>query len=129
MTQYLLYLSYMLAGTLLAAVFSIVYLRFTPVRELRQIQQGNVACALSFGGALIGFCIALVSAMTHSLGIGNFIAWGIGAAVVQIGVYLAASKIISNVSAELERGNVAVGTLCCAMPVAIGLLNAACLVD
>ena len=55
LSQYLLYLQYMLAGIAMTVVFGAVYLRITPVEELRLIKNGNLACALSFGGALVGF--------------------------------------------------------------------------
>ncbi|MCG7656690.1 DUF350 domain-containing protein [Wielerella bovis] len=129
MLQYLYYLVYMFTGMLMTILFAIAYVRITPARELYLIQQGNLACALSLGGAIIGFCIALVSAMTHSFSLLNFVLWGLGASVVQIGVYFAASKIIRNVANELENNNVAVGAFCCALSIAIGLLNAACLVS
>ena len=67
--NYLLYIGYMLASVAMAVLFSFTYLLTTPARELHLIKQGNVACALSFGGALVGFCLALASAMTHSLNI------------------------------------------------------------
>lgn len=127
--NYALYLAYMLASIVMAVLFSAAYLRITPVDELANIRQGNLACALSFGGALVGFCFALVSAMTHSMGVADFAMWGFCAAIVQIVMYFAAAKMVPNVSDELESNNVAVGTLCCALSLAIGLLNAACLVD
>ena len=55
LSQYLLYLQYMLAGIAMTVVFGAVYLRITPVEELRLIKNGNLACALSFGGTLVGF--------------------------------------------------------------------------
>ena len=50
-----------------------------------------------------------------------------GAAVIQILVYFAATKIIPQANEELVNNNVAVGALFGAISVAIGLLNAACL--
>ena len=129
MIQFFWYIGYMATGIVMTILFAIAYCHITPVRELELIKQGNLACALSLGGAIIGFCIALVSAMTHSLGLFNFVLWGLGAAVVQITVYFAASLLIRNVSNELEYNNVAVGAFYCTISLAIGLLNAACLVD
>ena len=48
LSQYLLYLQYMLVGIAMTVVFAAVYLRITPVEELRLIKNGNLACALSF---------------------------------------------------------------------------------
>ena len=125
--QYWLYLQYMLVGSVMMVMFGVVYLRITPAEELRLIKNGNLACALSFGGALVGFCLALAASISQSVNFPDFILWGMGAAVIQILVYFAATKIIPQVNEELVNNNVAVGALFGAISVAIGLLNAACL--
>lgn len=113
----------------MVGIFGFVYEKITPPKELLLIKNGNLACALSFGGAIIGFCAALVSAMTHSVGVADFILWGLLAAGVQIGLFFGVMKIIPDAVAELEANNTAVGTFLCCLSIAIGLLNAACLVD
>ena len=125
--QYWLYLQYMLVGSVMMVMFGVVYLRITPAEELRLIKKGNLACALSFGGALVGFCVALAASISQSVNFPDFILWGMGAAVIQILVYFAATKIIPQANEELVNNNVAVGALFGAISVAIGLLNAACL--
>ena len=54
---------------------------------------------------------------------------GAGAAVVQIGAYFATTRLIPDAGRELQQNNIAVGALYCALSLAIGVLNAACLVD
>ena len=125
--QYWLYLQYMLVGSVMMVMFGVVYLRITPAEELRLIKNGNLACALSFGGALVGFCLALAASISQSVNFPDFILWGMGEAVIQILVYFAATKIIPQANEELVNNNVAVGALFGAISVAIGLLNAACL--
>lgn len=125
--QYALYLQYMLIGVVMTVVFAIIYVRITPVREVALIKEGNLACALSFGGALLGFCIALASSITHSLSITDFIIWGLAAGIIQIVVYFAAARLINDGSWQLANNNVAVGALYAAMSLGIGILNAACL--
>ena len=61
LVQYGQYLQYMFASVLMLLIFGTVYLKITPVRELKLIKNGNLACALSFGGALVGFCLPLAS--------------------------------------------------------------------
>ena len=126
LSQYLLYLQYMLVGIAMTVVFAAVYLRITPVEELRLIKNGNLACALSFGGALVGFCLTLASSIAHSVSFIDFILWALAAAVIQIFVYFAATMMIKG-TAELIGNNVAVGTLFGAVSISIGILNAACL--
>ena len=127
LSQYLLYLQYMLVGIAMTVVFAAVYLRITPVEELRLIKNGNLACALAFGGALVGFCLTLASSIAHSVSFIDFILWALAAAVIQIFVYFAATMMIKGATAELIGNNVAVGTLFGAVSISIGILNAACL--
>ena len=127
LSQYLLYLQYMLVGIAMTVVFAAVYLRITPVEELRLIKNGNLACALSFSGALVGFCLTLASSIAHSVSFIDFILWALAAAVIQIFVYFAATMMIKGATAELIGNNVAVGTLFGAVSISIGILNAACL--
>ena len=123
LSQYLLYLQYMLAGVAMTVVFGAVYLRITPAEELRLIKNGNLACALSFGG----FCLTLASSIAHSVSFIDFILWGLAAAVIQIFVYFAATMMIKDATPELIGNNVAVGALFGAVSISIGILNAACL--
>ena len=125
--QYLLYLKYFGVALVMLVVFAFVYLRITPARELELIKNGNIACALSLSGAMIGFCITLVSSMLHSVGMLSFVIWGVAAAIIQILVYFAATHLIKDANAELLNNNVAVGVLFFGLSVSIGILNAASL--
>ena len=125
--QYLLYLKYFGVALLMLVVFAFAYLKITPARELELIKNGNVACALSLSGAMIGFCITLVSSMLHSVGMLSFMIWGLAAAVIQILVYFAATHLIKDANQELLNNNIAVGVLFFGLSVSIGILNAASL--
>ena len=123
--QYLLYLKYFGAALVMLVVFAFAYLKITPARELELIKNGNLACALSLSGAMIGFCITLVSSMLHSVGMLSFMIWGFAAAVIQILVYFAATHLIKDANQELLNNNVAVGVLFFGLSVSISILNAA----
>ena len=126
--EYWLYLQYMALAVVMVFAFAAVYLHCTPPAELRLIrEQGTVACALSFGGALVGFCLALAASIRQSVQVPDFVLWGLAAAVVQILVYFVATRFVRDASGELARNNVAVGAFLGAVSVSIGLLNAACL--
>lgn len=126
LSQYLLYLQYMFFGILFTAVFACVYARVTPIDEFKHIRTGNVACALSFGGALVGFCITLASSIVHSVGLLDFMIWGAAAMVVQIAVFFGITRLMGS-GKSLEENNMAAGVLQAAFSVGIGILNAACL--
>ena len=126
--EYLLYLQYLGLAIVLEAVFAAAYLHSTPNAELRLTREGNTACALSFGGALIGFSLPLAASIRQSVRLVDFILWGVVAAVIQIALsHIATRLIIRNASRELANNNTAAGTLLAALSISIGLLNAACL--
>ena len=127
--QYGLYLQYLGAALLMTVLFAVVYERITPMHEWKWIAQGNIACALSFGGAVAGFCLALASAMVHSVGFANFIVWGLVAASVQIILFAIGCRALPRLPKELEANNLAVGLFLGLWAIAVGILNAASLVD
>lgn len=76
LSQYVLYLQYLAVGIVMVVVFAAVYLRCTPAAELRLIKEGNLACALSFGGALVGFCLPLATSIANNIHLLDFMLWG-----------------------------------------------------
>ena len=125
--QYLLYLKYMGLSIIMVMAFTAIYVHTTPIKEITLIKQGNIACALSFGGAVVGFCIALASSIVHSMSIGSFVVWSIAAGMLQILIYFVISHLIKDGGQQLRDNNVAVGLLYSLLSVAIGLVNGASL--
>jgi len=74
-----LYAVHLLSAFVLLFVFAAVYLKVTPFDELALIRAGNPAATLSFGGALIGFCLTLASSIAHNSTLGEVVLWAIGA--------------------------------------------------
>lgn len=126
-SQYILYLQYIAVAIVMTGCFAFVYLKLTPLKELHLIKEGNVACALSFGGALIGFAITITSSMSTSLSLLGFLIWSLLAIIIQLMVYYVATHIIKKASIELANNNIAVGCLFAAFSIAIGLINGAAL--
>lgn len=124
---FLTYLAYFFSGLGLIAVFMVVYEWITPYAELKLIREGNMAAALSFGGALFGFVLALASSALHTNNIPQFVLWGVLAASLQVVVFLLACLLIRQVKHHIENGNVAVALALFFASVAVGLLNAAAL--
>ncbi|WP_026469920.1 DUF350 domain-containing protein [Alkanindiges illinoisensis] len=127
LTQYLLYLKYMGLSLFVLMIFAVVYVKVTPVKEITLIREGNIACALSFGGAQIGFSITLASSIMHTMNIPSFLVWSFAAALVQILIFFAGSRLIRDASMHLQNNNIAVGALFGSLSLSVGLINAACL--
>ena len=117
-----------LATTLvLLLAFTALYCLATPYSELKLIRQGNTAAAVGFGGAMIGFAIALSRAVMISGGIGETIVWGAIALAVQLAGHFLLGRFLPNLSRDIEQGGVAAGTTLAATAITLGLLNAACM--
>jgi putative membrane protein len=117
------------AGTslVLVLVFGFVYARVTPHSEFALMRQGNVAAAVSFGGAVLGFVIPLGRAVAQSTHILDMVVWAIVALVVQLLVFWIAAVALGGVSRKIEAGDLAAALFLALMSVAGGMINAACM--
>jgi putative membrane protein len=116
---------YFASGVTLTGLFLAIYLRLTPYAEMALIRAGNRAAATSLSGALLGYVIALASAIAHSVSLRDMLSWGVAALLVQAVTYLLARMVFRDLAAAIERGEVSAGILVAAMSVAAGILNAA----
>ncbi|QLI82444.1 DUF350 domain-containing protein [Chitinibacter fontanus] len=121
------YLSYLASGIAMLVVFAMLYSKITPYDELKLIREGNVAAALSFGGALIGFSFALASSAWHLNQLEFFLIWGALAGLMQILAYAFTVKCIKGMPMQIAENNVAVGVLAGGISLAVGVINAGCL--
>jgi putative membrane protein len=120
------YTAYLLTGLALLALFFVVYTRLTPYEERRHVREGNVAVAVFFSGAMLGFTATIASGILTHVNYASFVGWSISALVVQLLVYAVMDRMFPNLKQALESGNVAVGTLGGAAAFSAGLINAAC---
>lgn len=121
------YLIYLLLSGLLIIFFFAVYTRVTPFNEVLLIRQGNTAAALSLGGAMLGFSLTIASCILHTSGILQFVAWGVGALVVQLVAYIATTRFMAMSREHIESGNAAFGGILGAISLSVGAINAACI--
>ncbi|WP_410499228.1 DUF350 domain-containing protein [Chitinibacter sp. S2-10] len=121
------YFSYLASGIAMLIVFAMLYIKFTPYDEIQLIREGNVAAALSFGGALLGFSFALASSALHQNMLSFFLIWGALAGLVQILVYAFLVKCLKGMAPQIMNNNVAAGILAGSISLAVGLISAGCL--
>ena len=115
---------------LFAVAFQFVYQLVTPHNERNLIREGNVAAAVAFGGALIGYALPLASALTQAHNLAEFAAWAVLAAVIQILAFVIIRRLVfSDVGARIERGELPVAIYLAAISIAVGLINAASMTD
>ena len=111
---------YLATSVALLVVFVYIYARATPYKEFALIAHDNIAVAVTFAGAVIGFTLPLVSAIffTHSLI--EMMVWAAITCVVQLAVLLA----LRTQAKRIEEGHVCSAIMVATFSVAIGLLNA-----
>ena len=121
------FLLYFALGIAAFAAFFVIYGAATPYDELALIREGNVAAAISLGGAVLGFVLPLASAVAHSVGPVDMVVWSVIALAVQIVVYFLVSRLVPHFAEAIRAGRVAGATLLAVLALATGILNAACM--
>ncbi|MFS8933356.1 DUF350 domain-containing protein [Cupriavidus taiwanensis] len=123
----LAYLIYIVTSFAMLGLFLLVYTRVTPHREFTLIREGNIAAALSLGGAVLGFSLTLSSSIQHNATFAMFFLWAFGAFAVQVLAYLVAARALGGVSEAISSDNRGVGAVMGVISLSVGVVNAACL--
>ena len=110
-------------------VFKLLYTLVTPHDEWKLIKENqNLSAAVGFGGALIGFAIALASAATYSVSLLDFAIWGVIALIAQcLAFAIIRFGFMPRIVERIEKDEMSAGVMLGTMNIAIGLLNAACM--
>lgn len=110
-------------------IFKIVYAFVTPHDEWKLVkEQQNISAAIGFGGAMIGFSLALASAASNSLGLVDFTIWGVVAVLAQSFAFaLLRFTFMPKIAERISNNEISAGVMLAAVSVAVGLLNAACM--
>ena len=109
-------------------IFKAIYRWITPHDEGALIRAGNSAAAVALGGALLGYVIPLASALTHTVSLPEFVAWAALAGVIQIATFWIIRQVaLRDISARIEKGEIASAIYVFAISVCVGILNAACM--
>jgi putative membrane protein len=121
------YLLHLFTAVALVLAFFVVYTRVTPYDEVLLIRQGNHAAALSLGGSLLGFSATIASSLMHTMDYYQFAGWAFGALVVQLLVWVVATRLLRMAKDQIEANNCAFGGLLGAISLSIGIVNAGCI--
>ena len=118
------YALHLVAAGLLLFVFFLVYTWLMPFKEITLIRQGNVAAALTLGGALIGFSMTVASGLVHTDALGSFVGWSAAAAVIQLLTYVFVSRLLHMSKQQIEGNNIAFGVLMASISISVGAVSA-----
>ncbi len=118
---------FFLTAIAIVVLFLYLYAIVTPYDDYKLIfQENNSAAAIAFGGAVLGLCIPLYSALVSSVSYVDFIIWAIVAMVIQLLFALIVTRIKGKFSFEkqINDGVISSGVLKAFLSISIGLLNA-----
>lgn len=110
-------------------IFKLVYALVTPHYEWKLVkEEKNVAAAIGFGGAIIGFAIALGSAASNSVAVVDFAIWALVAVIAQsLAFAILRFSFMPKIAERINNNEVSAGVMLASMSIAVGLLNAACM--
>ena len=124
-----IFLIYFSVAVLLLGVFLVFYTWITPHDELALIRAGNSTAAVTLGGAIIGFALPIAAVVTQSQDIIGMGIWGMIALVIQVLLYLALRIIFPYFAKMISEDKLGVGIFSASLSVAVGILNAACMIE
>jgi len=113
------------SGLLMAAVTG--YVLFAPYGELKLVREGNVAAGIVMSGQTLALTIPLAAMLAHSVSVPDIVLWGCIAVILQLIAIVAVRLTIRNMTALVQRGEVAPALVLVGGQVAAGILNAAAL--
>lgn len=119
----LMSLSYLATALVLLACCITLYLWVTPYRELALVREGNVAAALSLGGAAIGLTLPVGSAIFFTHQLIEMVEWAAIGCIMQLALFY----LMRSHARDIQTGNVAAGLLLACLSLSTGLLVAMCI--
>jgi putative membrane protein len=124
----LAFFAYFFGAIGFVVLFCAIYTRLTPYDEFDLIvRQHNASAGLAFGGALIGFALALAGAIHNTLGIVEFGVWGLVALISQMVAYGIARLLHPGLSHAIEQNAMASAYWIASVSISAGLIAAACM--
>ena len=110
-------------------VFKVIYAFVTPHDEWKLVKENqSVAAAVGFGGAMIGFAIALSGAVSNSESLIDFAVWGVVAIIAQaLAFAILRFTFMPKIAERINNDEVSAGVMLAAVSIAVGLINAACM--
>lgn len=124
----LAFLSFFTVAIAILTVFLTVYAVITPYNELALIRQGNVAAAVSLGGALLGIALPVAVAVAVSHNLLSMLGWGLLACVIQLCVFIASRVILPHIVVDIPQDKPASGIFLASLSIGVGIVNAACII-
>lgn len=118
---------YFAIATSLLIVFKVIYAAITPHNEWNLIkEETNTAAAIAFGGAIVGFAIALSGAISNSVDLIDFVIWAAISLLAQLMAFAVVRFLfMPKIVARIQNNEISAAVVLMSVSIAVGLINAA----
>ena len=106
----------------------VIYIRITPFDDIELIRNGNIAVAISFGGAIIGLSVPLAFTLASSVTVWEVLIWGLLTVLIQLAAYRATDRLLKDLPERISAGNIGASVTLVSFKLAFAFLNAAAII-
>jgi len=121
LAEFTAFLTYLSVAVVLLGAFIYIYAKATAYKEFALIEHDNIAVAITFAGAVLGFSAPLVASIYYTESILEMCLWAAITCLVQLIVLV----VLRKQARRIEEGHVASAVVVATVSFAMGLLNAA----
>lgn len=119
---------YLLVVTVIYLIGLVIYVRLTPHKELKLVQDGNMAAAISFSALVIGLALPLAACLVNKFSLIDVAIWGTVSLFLQLFLFRVTDMIFRGMPARIEANEVPAATVLAAFKIAGSLLLAIAIV-
>lgn len=121
LSAFLNFVGYFSVSVLLIAVFTRLYIWFTPYNEIEHMRQGYVAPSIALVGAMLGFTFPLLTMSFYGVNLIDFLVWSSIAMAIQLVVF---EILYTFIPAKIQENNISVAVFFAGASVSTGAVNA-----
>jgi len=102
-----------------------IYTKITPYDEFDLIRGGNLAAAVSLGGAVIGLAIPLAFTMASSVSVWEVLIWGPVTLALQLIAYRGTDLLLRDLPTRIQAGEMGPAIFLVSVKLGVAAINAA----
>lgn len=121
LAEFTAFITYLSVAAVLLGAFIFIYAKATPYKEFSLIEHDNIAVAITFAGAVLGFVVPLVASIYYTESIVEMCLWAGITCLVQLIVLV----VLRKQARRIEEGHIGSALMVATVSFAVGLLNAA----
>lgn len=119
---------YLVVITIIYLLGIIIYTNLTPHKELKLVQEGNMAAAISFSALVIGLALPLAACLVNKFGLFDVAIWGTVSLFLQLFLFRVTDAIFRGMPERIENDEVPAATVLAAFKLAGSLLLAVAII-